>query len=371
MTILIAPDKFKGSLNAQAVCDSIERGIQHAHPTANIIKIPIADGGDGTLSILQQYIEAEKVYVNSMNALGKPMKAYYLLHQKVAYVELAIASGLAHLKTAERNPLYTHNRGTGILIKDALERGAQKIVLCLGGSATTEAGLSIASELGYRFLNQQNQAIQPTGETLLAIAHYEKTKAFINFELAILCDVTNPLYGPQGAAYVYGPQKGANQTSVELLDMGLQHIAQLIQQQTTIDIHAIPGGGAAGGIAGGLFALFDAQLLNGFDYLAKLSNLESQLEASDLVVSGEGKIDASSLQGKVPGKIAELCLKHQKPLILIAGDSSLRDDALHQIPLYTVSALAEHDIDSMRNAATYVERIARGIDWEAHCESLK
>lgn len=281
-------------------------------------------------------------------------------------MELAIASGLVHLKPEERNPLYTHNEGTGKLIQHALRQGAQKIVLCLGGSATTEAGLSIATELGYRFLDKKNKPIQPTGETLSTIMHYEKTDAYVDFELEVLCDVTNPLYGPQGAAYVYAPQKGADQTTVQLLDKGLQHIAQLIKQQTNIDINTIAGAGAAGGIAGGLFALFDAKLINGFDYLSQLSNLENQIQISEVVVSGEGKVNHSSLQGKVPGKIAELCLKYQKPLILIAGDSSLQVEDLPQIPIHTITAIAQNETDAMSNAAEYIERIASEIDWDGY-----
>jgi len=367
MTVLIAPDKFKGSLNAQKVSDSIERGIKQAYKNANTIKLPIADGGDGTLSILKNYINANEVHLESIDALGRSIEAYYLLHQKVAFIELAIASGLAHLKMEDRNPLHTHNRGTGKLMRDALQKGAEKIVLCLGGSATTEAGLSIATELGYRFFDEEKQPLTITGKILSKITHFEKTDAYVDFELDILCDVTNPLYGSNGAAYVYGPQKGADEATVKLLDNGLQHIAGLIKHQMNIDVNSIAGAGAAGGIAGGLLALFNAQLINGFDYLAKLSNLETQIQISDVVVTGEGMVDASSLQGKVLGKIALLCKKYKKPLVVIAGNSNLTTTGLHNShvkTIYTVKAVAKNENDAMNNAAEYLEKIAAQINWD-------
>lgn len=364
MNILIAPDKFKGSLSAQAVCDAIEKGIVLIYPDANIVKLPLADGGDGTLSILKNYISANKVGLTSIDALGRPIEAFYLLQDNIAYVELAIASGVAHLKKTERNPLLTHNKGTGILIRDALAKGAKKIVLCLGGSATTEAGLSIASELGYVFLDQKGKAITPTGESLLNIASLEKTKDWFDIEFDILCDVTNPLYGPNGAAYIFAPQKGADEATVELLDKGLRQIAHLIKQKTGKDINAYAGAGAAGGIAGGLSGLFRTRLINGFDFIATLANLNSHLQKSDLVITGEGNVDASSLQGKVVGKMAQLCREHKKKMVIIAGSSNLAVDELQNVgqTVKTITTIAKDGQDAMDNAAHYVEQLASRID---------
>jgi len=365
MTILVAPDKFKGSLTAQAFCNAVERGILKSNSSVKIIKLPLADGGDGTLSILKKYLNTKQVNLVSVDALGQSIEAYYLLHENIAYVELAIASGLTHLKKVDRNPLHTHNKGTGILIKDALAKGAQKIILCLGGSATTEAGLSIAADLGYRFLNQQGKAILPTGGNLLDIVSIEKTNDYADIEFEILCDVNNPLYGPQGAAYIFAPQKGANEAAVKLLNNGLQHIAHLIKNKTGKDVNAVAGAGAAGGIAGGLLGLFNTKLLNGFDFIATLAHLEHHLQKSDIVITGEGNMDTSSLQGKVIGKIAQLCKKHQKKLVVIAGNSSLTNLEMKHLlirSVKTVTAVAKSKQDAMKNAERYVEKMASEIE---------
>jgi len=291
-----------------------------------VTKLPIADGGDGTLTVLEQYLDAKKIQLQTFDALNNPIQAYYLLDNEVAYIELAIASGLAHLKKGERNPLKTNNRGTGLLIKNAFEKGAKKVVLCLGGSATTEAGLSIASELGYRFYNKGEKTVSPKGANLLEIIDYEKPANLNDFKLEILCDVNNPLYGKNGAAYVYGPQKGADEHAVELLDKGLKHIARLILEKEGIDINATPGAGAAGGIAGGLLGLFNAQLISGFHFLNDLVGLEEQIKHSNLIITGEGNFDASIKKIK------------------------------------TINSIATNLKDAMENASLYLKNLAADID---------
>jgi len=378
MQILIAADKFKGSLEVQNVVDAIANGILKGFSKGvlgvikttaklDIIKLPLADGGDGTLSILKQYLEVNEICVDAIDPLGRSIKATYLLKNEVAYVELAIASGLALLDIAERNPLYTHNKGTGLLIHDALNKGAKKIVLCLGGSSTTEAGLSIASALGFTFFDAQGQTLEPKGENLQHIDSYRQPANSINAQFDILCDVTNPLYGKQGAAYVYAAQKGANAKEIEFLDAGLQHIAQLIKTKTSVDINSIEGAGAAGGIAGGLVGLLNAQLINGFDFIAELADLEEQIKQSDLVITGEGYLDASSLKGKVIGKIAQLCLQHHTPLVALVGNANLALvdlNALNIRYLKTIIELATDVKDAMKNAAHYLEQMAEGMPFE-------
>jgi len=301
-----------------------------------------------------------------LDALNNPIQAYYLLDNGVAYIELAIASGLAHLKKEERNPLKTNNRGTGLLIKSAIEKGAKKIVLCLGGSATTEAGLSIALELGYRFYNEKGNIIEPTGGNLLDIVDYEKSTNLSKLKFEILCDVNNPLYGKNGAAYVYGPQKGADEKAVELLDKGLEHIATLILQKEGIDINSTQGAGAAGGIAGGLLGLFNAQLISGFDFLNDLVGLEEQIKQSNLIITGEGNFDASSLQGKVIGNIIELCNKYNKPAVVIAGNCTLGEKELRRLPsikkIKTINSVATNLKDAMENASPYLKNLAADLN---------
>lgn len=283
----------------------------------------------------------------------------------MAYVELAIASGLVHIGEKERNPLKTSNAGTGFLIKDALQNGAKKIVLCLGGSATTEAGLSIASELGYRFYDKDKNVVEPKGETLLDIIDYKKPTNLNEFAFEILCDVNNPLYGENGAAYVYGPQKGADKKAVELLDIGLQHVAKLIKIKEGIDINAVHGAGAAGGIAGGLLGLFNAKLISGFDFMNNLTDLEKQLQQSDVIITGEGNFDASSLQGKVIGNIIELCKKYEKPLLVFAGNCSLSKDELKGLPINavkTIKSVAINLNDAIENATLHLKKLVTEIE---------
>jgi len=370
MQILIAADKFKGSLPVQNVVDAIAMGVLGVLKTItklNIVKLPLADGGDGTLSILKQYLEVKQICVDTIDPLGRKIKATYLLKNEAAYVELAIASGLALLDIAERNPLHTHNKGTGLLIKDALSKGAKKIVLCLGGSSTNEAGLSIAAALGFNFLDKHGNIIEPKGENLQDIHSYKQASNSINAQFDILCDVTNPLYGKQGAAYTYAAQKGANAEQIKFLDAGLQHIAQLIETQTGVDINSLEGAGAAGGIAGGLVGLLNAQLINGFDFISNLTQIEDKIKQSDLVITGEGNLDASSLQGKVIGKIAQLCLKHHTPLVALVGNANVEAadlNALNIQYLKTIIELAETEKDAMENAAYYLEQMAKSIPFE-------
>lgn len=366
MKILIAPDKFKGSLTAQEVCLAIKKGLKKQNQAFEISLHPMADGGDGSLDILFEYLDLSRQEVQTLDPLGRKISAQYFTSSTAAFIEVASASGLVLLDKKERNPLKTSTVGTGIMIADALSKGYQDIYLFLGGSATNDAGIGIASALGFQFLDRQKNILRPIGENLL---HLETIVAshhfdFKNVTMTLLCDVTNPLFGTNGAAHIYAPQKGASPEQVIFLDDGLRNFAQVVQQQFGKAVGTIPGSGAAGGISAGLMALLGAKIEKGFEVISKLTNLERQIQQADWVISGEGKLDQQSLQGKVIDGMARLCKKHKKPLALFVGKNELEvKDLLHLNPKYIYSIIeqAKNMEDAMLNGAHYLESAAEQI----------
>jgi glycerate 2-kinase len=324
MRILIAPDSFKESLSSKDVSTCIERGIKMAAPSATTLSIPLSDGGEGALEILQTFSEGKLITLETVDPLNRPISASYFVFadQQTAWVELASASGLALLKKKERNPLLTSTFGTGILLKDAFNRGCNRIILGLGGSATNDAGVGIIKALGGRFLDKQGKELNPTGKHIGKIARFESSELIQKIkgiELIIAGDVTNPLIGKSGCAQTYAPQKGAKANQVERLEKNMIHFAAFLEKQTGNDWTGITGGGAAGGTAAGLSALLDAQISNGFEVLTKIIGLENQLDHLDLIITGEGKYDQQSNYGKVVFRVAQLAAKKNIPVVVLTG----------------------------------------------------
>lgn len=363
MKILLAPDKFKGSLSADEVCSAISNGLNNPEYAFEIIRHPMADGGDGSLAILNNYLDLKKQHVQTTDPLGRKISTQYFTSPSAAFIEVASASGLVLLKEEERNPLKTSTLGTGTIIVDAISKGYREIYLFLGGSATNDAGIGIASALGCQFLDEQEKVLAPIGKNLSLIKYIKSTHSF-DFEkikMTLLCDVNNPLFGLSGAAHVYAPQKGATKEQVAYLDNGLKNFSNILQQQTGIEVSHIPGSGAAGGIGASLIALFGAQLEKGFEALSRLTGLEKQIQLVDWVVSGEGKLDKQSLQGKVISGIAGLCEKYDKPLVLFVGKNDLSTKDIKHLNakhIFSISEKAKGIEDAMLNAATYLEEVA-------------
>lgn len=365
MNILIACDKFKGSLSARKVCAAIAHGLQQRDPQVTMRLLPMADGGDGSLDILADYQETIRMTVSTIDPLGRPLEAYYLLAGTTAYVELAEASGLVRLAENERNPLYTDTRGTGILIEDAIKQGAEEVVLLAGGSSTNDLALGIAQALGYRFLAENGEILKPIGRNLGVIHQIERPQSFALPRMTVLSDVTNPLYGPNGAAYVYGPQKGASPKEVALLDQGLRHMAALIQTQLGVHVHTLEGGGCAGGIGAGMVGLLGAQLKPGFQTLSEWVDLRASVQWADWVISGEGKLDTSSLQGKVVGGVAELCKGYGKRMMVCAGINQLDPTVLVNTPIeavFDIASIAKDLEDAMARPAYYLAQIGANLN---------
>ncbi|MEO1260786.1 MAG: glycerate kinase [Bacteroidota bacterium] len=366
MRVLIAPDKFKGSLSALEVCHAIRNGLEKNRKKIETVFHPMADGGDGSLEILAGHLQLKAQKINTTDPLGRTLSANYFTSSNAAFIEVASASGLVLLNKEERNPLLTSTYGTGKMIADAIQRGFNNIYLFLGGSATNDAGMGIATALGCQFLDAEKKLLQPAGGNLSEV-HFIKKEIHFDLKkisLTLLCDVTNPLHGPAGAAHVYARQKGASNEQIKLLDEGLNHFGKIIFQQTGMEVHNIPGSGAAGGIGAGLVALFGAELKSGFAAIAELTGLEEHIKSADWVISGEGKLDVQSLQGKVVDGIARLCKKYRKPLTLFVGKNDLAQSELDKISVKNVFSIAEtaNDLeDAMQNGAYYLEKLSHQL----------
>ena len=364
MNILIAPDKFKGSLTAGEVCEAIAAGLRAGRPGATIRLAPLADGGDGTLAILHKYLHLRPRKINSRDPLGRPLAVAYLENEDSAFIEVAAASGVVLLQPEERNPLNTSTYGTGLQLRDALERGKRKLFLLLGGSATNDLGLGIAEALGFEFYDNHSKLVRPGGGNLSLIKSIKSPvlNLWENAEITLLCDVDNPLYGPNGAARVYAAQKGATPPVIEELDRGARHVAQVLKKYTGVSVHGIAGGGAAGGIGSGLTALVGAKLTGGFEAISRLTGLEASIEWADLVISGEGQIDAQSLRGKVVGGVLDLCRKYQKNCCLFAGRSTLERQLFigkKAVPTRTIMGVAPDEEAAITHASDYLTEMAR------------
>ncbi|WP_207532561.1 glycerate kinase family protein [Desertivirga arenae] len=350
MKILIAPDKFKGSLSSYEAGKAIKSALASTIPAAELRQIPMADGGDGLLEVLQatgSYIRRD---LTVCDPLFRPIEASYLITKNnAAIIEMAKASGLLLLKTEERNPLVTSSYGTGQLIEDAIQKGAVDITLGIGGSATNDAGTGMAAALGFRFYDQWGKEIVPIGENLIRITKIDHCNAInlstINIKVA--CDVTNVFHGKDGAAWVFGPQKGADENSVRILDEGLDHLASLLRKDLGVDVQSIPGAGAAGGLGGGAIAFLGAKLLSGIELILEYTQAEELIIDSDLVITGEGKLDHQSLNGKVISGISSLSKRHNKPLIVLCGENELLEEEYKAAGITQVNSIMEHATDAL------------------------
>ena len=365
MNILLIPDKFKSSLTAEGVIKSISKGIRRVHPDVKISSVLASDGGDGFLEAINKYTPLEKIEMDTLDPLGRKISSYYLwdTKKKTAYIELAKSSGIELLTNSELDVMQTSTVGTGIQIKHALDRDAKKIVIGLGGSATNDGGTGIADILGYRFLDSKGNDLTPSGSNLSRIAKIlinDVSMVWKNVSFIAVNDVTNPLYGEEGAAYIYAKQKGANSEEIELLDTGLRNLASIVQKTMDIDIAIVRGTGAAGGTGYGLKAFFNAEFINGIDFLIRLAEIPELLEREnvDYIITGEGKIDLQTLHGKLIKGVMDIAKQYQIPVIAICGKSEVDSKVLKNKGLKDV--LEIHDPAksiqySMDNASLLIE----------------
>jgi glycerate kinase len=350
--IVIALDKFKGTLSAPKACEIVGDAFREVRPDWDLVVKPMADGGDGTAEVLCAANNGQWVschVTGPLSQIGVSATYVWIERERMAVIEVAAASGLVLLKPEQRNPLETTTYGTGELIRYAVERGARKILLGVGGSATVDGGVGAAMALGWRFLDATGQPVGRGGGELQRIAKIEvpvgrdrrarrtdgRPSGPSLPAIEVLCDVDNPLCGEHGAARVFGPQKGATPEMVERLDAGLHHLARLVKEQLGKEILNVPGAGAAGGLAAGAIAFMCAKLVPGIDTVMEASGLEDALRGADWVITGEGKFDEQSLRGKVVSGVTKLARKHRVKVAVLAGSVNVSKPEGIEIALAT------------------------------------
>jgi glycerate kinase len=359
--ILIAPDSFKESLSAFEVANSIEKGILKFKPDIECIKIPLADGGEGTVDAILNASGGKRISVKVMDPLMREIVSFLgiLPDNETAVIEMAAASGLELLSPEERNPFHTTSYGTGQLIKAALDHGCRKIYIGIGGSATNDGGAGMAMALGAGLLNAIGDDIMMGGgflSDLHSIDLSEFDKRIMDCEMIVLSDVQNPLCGENGASYIYGTQKGADPEMISQLDSNLRHFGNILESVYGKRIIDVAGAGAAGGLGAGLMGFCNAKLKPGFDTISKIVQLEKAIEASDLVITGEGKLDYQTKFGKVPFGVAQMAKKMKKPVIGIAGKLGKDYKELYNFGFQKIYSISE-GIESLEYSIANAESL--------------
>ena len=367
LRILLAPDSFKGSLTATQFCQIAKQQIESQHPDAEILSYPLSDGGEGFIDcfIDTGLAEAQSMWVSG--PLGKRTKAYFAWQpdSQTAIIEMAQASGLTQLSPEDLNPMNTHTYGTGQLIQQAIDLGAKKVVLGLGGSATNDGGVGALMALGIPMLNFKGQEINLGGQGLKQLHHFGPIpEHLLDIDWLIASDVTNPLLGENGATQVFGPQKGADSQQLRILEDAMQNYAQILEAHANQDIHNLPGSGAAGGFAAGFIGLLNARLVSGFDYIDQTFQLEKLLAESniDIIITGEGRFDHQTRFGKLPIRMAQLGQQHGIPTLGICGSLQC---PVEELPEFKAIFSIVNDVmdqpTAMGNAAFLLQQTLRSV----------
>ncbi|MGI6778449.1 MAG: glycerate kinase [Acetivibrionales bacterium] len=376
--VILAPDSFKGTMDSMKICNIMSSAIKKHYTEAEIIKIPVADGGEGTVDCFLEAAGGKKVTVKGKGPYFAEMESFYgvLSDGKTAVIEMAAAAGLPLVEGRE-NPAETTTYGVGQLIRHALENGCTKIIIGIGGSCTNDGGAGMAAALGIRFLDNSNREFIPTGGTLDRVSGIDtsgRLKLLDSCSIVSACDVDNPLCGINGAAYVFAPQKGADEQMVELLDKNLRHFAGIIKRDIGMDLINVPGAGAAGGLGAGLAAFAGAQLKPGIDIVLDTVKFDEILKGADFVLTGEGKIDGQSLRGKVVAGVAKRAKAQNVPVIAIVGDIGDNIDDVYlqgvtaimsinrvAVPFEKARLRSESDLKLTVDSLMRIMKISRGL----------
>ena len=349
MRILIAPDSFKGNKSAADIAAAIEEGIHRFDDSIEVIKVPMADGGEGTVDAVIAATEGRRIEKMVTGPLGEQVLAGYAIlgDEKTAVIEMASASGLPLVPEALKDPSKTTTYGTGELILDAIDQGCSDVIIGIGGSATNDGGMGAAQALGVRFLDKDGSTCGTGGKDLIRVASIDmsgRDPSLAKTRIRTACDVTNPFFGPKGAAYVYSPQKGADEQMVAALDAGLRHFADIIDKDLGVDIRELPGAGAAGGLGGGLVAFFGATLEPGISLVIEAVRLRSYLDGVDLVITGEGKTDFQTAYGKVPAGVAKAAEDADIPVVCLSGALGKRVEELYDHGMTALFSTANREM---------------------------
>jgi glycerate kinase len=370
MRILLAPQALKGSLTAAETAQALAQGVRAAVPGAQVIELPIADGGEGTVEAMVAATGGTIIPVTVTGPLGEPVAAFFGIlgeaggAEKTAVIEMAAASGLPLVPPERRDPRITTTWGTGELIRHALDRGCRRLLIGIGGSATNDGGAGVAQALGAHLLDEQGQELPPGGAALARLAHIVSETLDPRLRdtvVQVACDVDNPLCGPNGAAAIYGPQKGATPEMVRELDEALRHYAEIIKRDLDVDVLDLPGAGAAGGLGAGLVAFLKAELLPGSRMVLDALHFDAHLAATDLVMTAEGHLDTQTLRGKSVGAVATAARARGVPVIVVTGGVSDEEHALYEMGIAAIVPLPTHPMtlaEAMTEASSLASRAA-------------
>lgn len=369
MKIVIAPDSYKESLSALEVAQAVEAGFRQVFPDADYVLVPVADGGEGTVDAMVAATAGRKETVTVSGPLGEPVEAFYGLtgDGDTAVIEMAAASGLMLVPPTARNPLRTCSRGTGELIRAALDAGARRFILGIGGSATNDGGAGMVQALGARLLDAQGKELDGSGGDLARLERIDVSALdarLAECRIEVACDVDNPLTGARGASAVFGPQKGATPEMVQVLDANLARFARIVERDLGVAVDQIPGAGAAGGMGAAMLAFFGATLKPGIEIVTAAVDLDAHVRDADLVITGEGRIDFQTVHGKTPIGVARIAGRHGKPVIGIAGSLGANVGVVHDHGIDAVFSVLSTPCtldEALRDAAANVELTARNV----------
>jgi len=368
MRIIIAPDSFKGTLSSCQVIAIVERAALSHFPRAEIVRVPMADGGEGTVESLVIAMGGEYRDCRVQDPLGRPVTARYgIIQGETAVLEMAQASGLPLLKLVDLNPMIASSYGTGQMMKDALDQGIRHFIVGIGGSATNDGGTGLLQALGLKFLDAGGKEVGKGGQVLARIAAFDPSgldARLAGSEITVICDVSNPLTGPQGATYIYGPQKGAQGGTLTQLEMGMENYRQLILKKLGKDMNQIPGSGAVGGLGAALVSFLGGVLKPGVETILDLVQFNKLLDQTDLVITGEGRIDGQTAFGKVPVGVAKRCKAKKVPVLAISGTASQDAGIIYDYGIDAYISCINREMtleEAMQQAAPLLEEAADGM----------
>ena len=367
MKVLIATDSVKGSMTAFEACHAIHEGIKNKAIETRLC--PLSDGGDGVIDVLVFSNNAEEIVVDTIGPLGQPIKAGYVIDwpSATAIVEVAEAAGIVLLKYEELNPMITTTYGVGALILDAIDKGCRKIIICVGGTGTNDGGMGLLSALGVKFLDKRKKELPGCGASLTKLRTIDVESLnpkLVGVEFVIASDVQTPVCGPRGAAIVYSPQKGATPSMVKTLDKGLANYANILSKMYNIEAKELVGGGCGGGLGLGLQVILKAEHKQGFDVVDSYVGLEEKIKWADLVITGEGKIDEQTLDGKVPYRVAKLAKKYNKRVIGLCGKNELNKKIEEFDEIYSISEISkEVGQAALQHGYRHLKRLASRLSF--------